>query len=202
MGASHNGTRVSTSSKPSGTTGLAADRCGKDQGWVLWWYHRSESEHQLRSINSKIKHVMNSGEEKRLNYSRDQLIGTQVVYAVWLLTSTWGPSVQSTPSAGRIRACTDCNTELQESLLSFIRAVCLQHLPPKQSSLTLKVFRNSQSSKIYMDACRSTHASIYVYITCFIYKSRFCIGTGWTDVKARPHKTCSNRKEWVWQESN
>lgn len=65
VGASHNGTSLCISSKPSGTAGLAADRhVARIRGWVPWCYRRSESEHQVRNINSKIKRVINSGEEK------------------------------------------------------------------------------------------------------------------------------------------
>lgn len=156
----------------------------------------------MRNINSKIKHIINSGEEKRLNYGRDQLIGTQLVCC---LTPYFHLGILcAIKPFSRQELCLHRLWHRAAGITPLFhhRGVCLQHLPPKQSSLTLKAFRNSQSSKISMDACRSMHTSTYVYITCFIYKSRFCIGTGWTDVKPGPHKTCSNKKEWVWQESS
>lgn len=166
------------SSEPSGTAGLAAGRRGKDQGWVLGCCHRSESEHQVRNANSKIKRVINSGEEKRLNYGRDHSIGTRLVCCLTPYFHS-GSLCAINPISGQ-ELCLHGLRHRAAGITSLFhhRVECLQHLPPKQSSLSLKAVRNSQSSKIYTDACRSTHARTYVYITCFIYKSRFCIGTG------------------------
>lgn len=124
--------------------------CGKDQGWVQ--IHRRGSEHQVRNINSKIKHVINSGEEKRLNYGKDQLIGTQLVCCLTPYFHSGSLCAISPFSRLQHRAA-------GITPLFHHGVVCLQHLPPKQRSLTPKAFRNSQSSKICMDACRSTHAA-------------------------------------------
>lgn len=89
--------------------------------------------------------------------------------------------------------CRERHRGLQGSPLSFIiqlPACSISH----QSSLSLKAFGNSQVAK---NICTHIGLNIHTYIflyNMFIYNSRFCIGTGCTDVKARPQETCSNGK--------
>lgn len=145
---------------------------------MLWCYRRSESEHQVRNVNNKIKHIINSREG-----GDEMTAGIRWQEPVSMLTSYFhsgrgSPCAASPFSRQELCLCREQHRAARISHPLLCRVACLQHMAPKQSSLSSEPFGNSQDSKTSVYIERSKHTQTLRCIRCFIYNSRFCTGTG------------------------